>query len=283
MFLEFCVSCRFCHSLLIYQHPLIPVTKPVKYRNIILPDESFFLAPGNLKNAPLNSIDGTTTDFGGNDVSFFTKEYVETVDVIRNFVLKNHSPMHEKNFYFFYGRNQIGEERIAQYFHSKGYAIVRPELLPVETQLNILSNCENFASLVGSVSHNIIFLKDKSNVILIPRRAAFTNIYQHALNKLHDLNIFYIDSAMSLFAPSHTGPYCYTISENLRKHFGDEVKIKYTDEDLVAFLAYIRYSQSQGLKENPNEMKYLEKILPEFIGQLKTRKDLMKRFGITIN
>lgn len=191
--------------------------------------------------------------------------------------------MHEKNFYFFYGRNQIGEERIAQYFQSKGYVIVRPELLPVETQLNIFANCENFASLVGSVSHNIIFLKDRSNVLLIPRRAAYLNIFQQALNQIHEQNISYIDCAFSLFAPNHTGPFCYTISENLQKHFGDEIKVKYTDEDFVTFLAYLRQAQNKGLKENPSEMKYLKKVLSEFIGQLKTREDLMKKLGITIN
>ena len=254
----------------------------MKFQNVIVPDESFFLAPGKLKNVSVNSIDGTNTDFDGNDVSFFTKEFIETVDGIRNFVLKNYSPMTEKNFYFYHGRNQIGEERIANYFHSKGYVIVRPEKLPIDTQLNILANCENFASLVGSVSHNIIFLKDKSNVILIPRRAAFVNIYQNALNQLHDLNISYVDSAMSLFAHSHTGPYCYIVSENLRKYFGDEITEKFTAEDFSAFLAYVRNSKSQRLTENPMELNYCSKILPEFMEQLKTHDDLIKKFGITI-
>ena len=261
---------------------LYPVNSPVKIQNVILPDESFFLAPDNMKNVPLNSIDGTSNDFDGNDGSFFTEEYVETVDVIRNFVLKNFSPMTEKKFYFFQGRNQCGEERIAKYFMSKGYAIVRPEKLPVDVQLNILANCENFASIVGSISHNIIFLKNESEVKLIPRRAAFVNIYQTALNQIHNLNISYVDSAISLFAPYHTGPYCYILSENLRKHFGDEITEKYTDEDFATFLAYVRYAKSQGLKENPKELEYLKNILPEFMAQLKKRDDLLKKFGITI-
>lgn len=188
--------------------------------------------------------------------------------------------MSEKKFYFFYGRNQFGEERIANYFHSKGYVIVRPEKLPIDIQLNIFANCEEIASMAGSVSHNVIFLKNNSNVLLIPRRSAFLNIYQTALNEVHNLNVSYIDSAISLFAPIFRGPYCYILSENLRKHFGDDIEEKYTDEDFAIFLLYLRHSKSCGLKENPMELEYMKNILPEFMEQLKTRTDLLKKFGI---
>lgn len=260
-----------------------PIVKPVKFRNIILPDESFFLDKSKITfGKDKLFIEGTFDNFNGNDGAFFTKEYVELIDRIRNFALKNYSPMSQKKFYFFHGTNQVGEERIAKYFESKGYVILRPEVLPLETQLNIFANCESFASPLGSVSHNIIFLKDKTNVILIPRRAAFLNIYQHALNQIHDLNIFYIDSALSIFAEKWTGTFCYIVSENLRKHFGDEIKEKYTDEDFVAFLAYMKYAQSKGLQENQNDVEYLKNILPEFMAQLKKRTDLMKKFDITL-
>lgn len=260
-----------------------PIVKPVKFRNIILPDESFFLDKSKITfGKDKLFIEGTFDNFNGNDGAFFTKEYVELIDRIRNFALKNYSPMSQKKFYFFHGTNQVGEERIAKYFESKDYVILRPEVLPLETQLNIFANCESFASPLGSVSHNIIFLKDKTNVILIPRRAAFLNIYQHALNQIHDLNIFYIDSALSIFAEKFPEPFCYIVSENLRKHFGDEIKEKYTDEDFLAFLTYMTYATGKGLKENLNELEYSKNFFPEFIEQLQTRTDLMKKVDITL-
>lgn len=273
---------RLLEILDIDPNQLLPITHPVKFKNVILPDESFFLAPGNFKNVTPHSIDGTDDDFGGNDGSFFTREYVEIVDIIKNFALKNFSPMNKKNFYFIQGKNQLGEERIANYFISKDYVAVHPERLPVEVQLNILANCENFASCIGSISHNIIFMNANANVTLIPRRAAFSNIYQQALNQIHDLNISYVDSAFSLFSKGHQGPYCYIVSEKLREHFGDEIGEKYTSEDFETFLSYVRYAKSQGLNENPEEFKYLGNTFLEFIAQLKSRTDLLEKFGVTL-
>lgn len=242
------------------------ITQPVKFRYVIFPDESF----------------------GADDKQrgkiFFTNEYLETVNRVKNYALKNFSPISIQKFYFFHGKNQIGEERITQYLQSKGYGILRPELLPLEEQLNILINCKEFVSTLGSVSHNIIFMKDGSNVALIPRFGM--NGYQSALNQVNNLNIFYINSSLSIFRQTNNfadlGPLCYIVSENLRKHFGDKITEKYTDEDFVTFLVYLRYAKSRGLKENPYELAYLKNILPEFMAQLMTRKDLLKKFGITI-
>ena len=96
-----------------------PITSPTKFKNIILPDESYF-------NDELES------------TRYFTCEYQETIERIRNFTKKIFSPLPQKKFYFFHGRNQIGEERLANYFKSKGYAIVQPEKLPLEVQLRLL-------------------------------------------------------------------------------------------------------------------------------------------------
>ncbi|MBQ7198823.1 MAG: hypothetical protein IJS29_06130 [Selenomonadaceae bacterium] len=87
---------------------------------------------------------------------------------------------------------------------------------------------------------------------------------------------------MSIFAEKWTGTFCYIVSENLRKHFGDEIIEKYTDEDFVAFLAYMKYAKTHNLKENPNDIEYLKNILPEFMAQLKKRTDLLKKFDITL-
>ena len=229
---------------------LTPISTPTKFEKIILPDESFF----------------------GGDISvdrFFTREYVETVDIIRNYAKKNYLPISQKKFFYFYGENQIGEGRLAEYFQAKGYEIIQPEKIPLDEQLNILANCNSFASTIGSISHNIIFLRDHSNAVLIPRIASNPNEYQLALNQILDLEIFYIDSALSIFACNYSGPLCYIVSENLRKFFGEEIKEKYTPEDFITFINYAKFAKTQHLKLNPDEEKYFEKILPEFIKSLK--------------
>ena len=221
---------------------------------------------------------------GGGSRLVYTFEYSDTIIRIRQFAQKNFKQLDKKKFYFFHGfGKQVGEERLANYFHSKGYDIIQPERLPIDEQLNILANCENFASTVGSISHNTMFMPNGRESILIPRCCELNGV-QQVLNQFNNTNAIYIDSTISMFSQGqHGGPFCYILSENLRKHFGDEIKAKYMEEDFVTFLKYLRYAKSRELKENPNELKYLKNILPEFFAQLKTRKDLMKKFGIVIN
>ena len=240
---------------------LIPITAPTKFQNIIFPDESFFLIPDKGR--------------------FFTEEYVETIDRIRNFAKKNFTELSQKKIFFFHGKGEIGEERLAEYFKSKGYSVLRPETFPLEEQLNIMANCTDFASTLGSCAHNMIFMQDNSNVIIIPRYFA-SNGYQLVFNQIHEMNIDYIDSTFSIFNKDVYGPYCYIISKQLKKFFGDEAADEYTEEDFITFLKYIKNSLSQGLQENPELRKYYSAVLPEFFNELKKREDLTKQFGIAI-
>lgn len=239
---------------------LQPITHPTQFENIILPDESFFVAHGE-KN--------------------FTAEYRETIDRLRDFALKNQTPTSAKKIYYFYGRHQIGEERLAQYFQSKGYTIILPERLTLDEQLNLLINAESFASTLGSCSHNSIFLRDNTEVILIPRYKNIFNPYQGILDQLHPLNINYIDSTMSVFNEGHD-LFCYIISRQLKEFFGDEFT-GYTDDDFKIFLTYTRHAMSRGRKVNPKELAGYGAAFADFLAQLKRRTDLTKAYGITFN
>ncbi len=246
---------------------LYPIFKPTQFQNIVLPDESFF------------------PEMGGGTAKLCTQEYIDTVEQIRSFALKNYAPLSQKNFYFFHGRNQIGEERIAEYFKSKNYDVIRPEVLPLEEQLNILANCENFASSLGSVAHNTLFVKDNSNALFFPRVPLEKNLndYQNTINQIRNLNVAYVDISLSIFATGGNGTYCYIINEQLKKFFGDDWSGEYAEEDFITFLNYTCYAIAHGIKVNSEYSGYYSKIFPDFIGQLKQRKDLMEKFGVNIN
>lgn len=240
---------------------LIPIAEPTRFQNIIFPDESFFYFKDK-----------------GN---FFTNEHLEIIDRIRNFAMKNFTELSQKKFYFFHGKGEIGEERLAEYFKSKGYSVVVGGNMPLEEQLNILANCTDFASTIGSCSLNMIFTPNNTNVVLIPRYSAL-ELYSLPMSQIHNMNVNFIDSALSLFQKNSFGPLCYIISKQLKKFFGDEAVDDYTEEDFITFLTYVKNSISQGFKENPELRKYYSAILPEFLEQLKKREDLTKQFGIAI-
>ena len=133
----------------------------------------------------------------------------------------------------------------------------------------------------------MIFLRDNTEVLLIPR-AAYIGGYQEALNDIHNLQIKYIDSSLSIFAHHPypwTGPFCYILSENLLKYFGDEYggSFKYSEEDFRTFIEYIKTAKNKNLQFNPSSMQYYGEVFNDFIGQLKQQKDLLEEEGVIIN
>ena len=255
---------------------LIPVTELTRYDAVVIPDESFFTP--------------------NNGVRFFTQEYIETINLVRDYALANAKPVKSTKVYYSHrkvARNRsVGEDKLEKYFASKGYAVVYPEELSFDEQLNLLANCESFASTIGSCSYNMIFLRDNTEVILIPRHNYLSGAsYQSAMEQVHALNITHIDSTFSIFAFTQGGPFLYFISSNLRKYFHDE-----DTESIVNasdFWKYLRlsfglsFSRSFGMiarGDCPSEYKYYVSIAAEYFGKLfsQAKQSWPHRFRIWI-
>ena len=232
-----------------------PITQPTRFENIILPDSSF-----------LSGLNSSTK-------GSFTDEYRMAIDRVRNFALKNQTPIPNKKIFYFHGAAQVGEERLAEYFKSKGYEIVRPEKLTLEEQLNLLINCESFASTLGSCAHNSIFLRDDVETIIIPREALFGRGYQYPLDQVHPINANYIDSTLSIFDKGNRY-HCYIISEQLKRFFGDKWT-GYEEDDFKIFLQYVKNSIAKNFDMDSREKKYYAPIFEDFMAQLKQREDLI--------
>ena len=232
---------------------LYPIYHPVQFENIILPDEAY--------------ADG-----------FFSNEYRETIERARDFALKNKTETPSKKIYYYYGTAQIGEERLAEYFKSKGYEIVSPEKLTCDEQLNLLINAESFASTLGSCAHNSIFLRDGTECIFIPRAAKRFTSYQQIVDQITNLNSNYVDSSLSVFE-TFNGPYCFIISEHLKKFFGDDFN-GYEEEDFKAFIEYSKSSTQNGYQINDDAWNYYLPVLQKFLTQLSQRKDLMEAYKV---
>ena len=233
------------------------IEKPTRFDKIILPDESFYVDHGKR----------------------FTNEYRETIEQIRHFALKNRTPIPNRKIYYLHAmRTQVGEERLADYFHSKGYEIIRPERLNVDEQLNLLINCESFVSTVGSTSHNSIFLRDNTEAIYIPRYINRFTEYQLTIDQVHPLNIFYVDSTLSICA-TWTDFSCYIISEQIKRFFGDKF-YGYEEDDFKAFLQYVKDSINRGSGISLGIKNAYGTTFADFFEQLSRRKDLMASYDM---
>lgn len=251
--------CRLLEILEVDVDKLQPIQHPTQFDKIILPDESY---------ASHGLIRG------------FTNEYREMMNCVRTFALKNRTPTSSKKIYYFHGRRQqTGQERLAEYFKSKGYEIISPEKLTLDEQLNLLINCESFAATLGSCSHNSVFLRDGTETVFIPRCADRFWGYQRMMDGVSSQNANYIDSTLSIFGRIPFGPFCYIISEQLKRFFGDKFN-GYEEEDFKIFLEYIKNFMSKGLEVNPNVTGYYGTILPDFVAQLNKHKNLVQAYDI---
>ena len=154
------------------------------------------------------------------------------INDIRSFSEKEFKDTGLKKVYFTYRKysviREMGEYRLEGFFRRLGYEIISPEEYTFREQLNILLSCSEFASTIGSVAHNVVFLRENTKVYLIPR-SDFITEYQFALDEICDADITFVDSSLSLYThPAHPwgGPFYFIISDNLLDLFGKKIKRK---------------------------------------------------------
>ena len=184
-----------------------PVTRIPQFKTVIVPDECFFVGEGRKR--------------------FFTKEYRELIDRVRAYAESHARPTGCEKLYFTYSHykkgKQVGEEKLEAFFKEKGYRVIAPERYSFKEQLNLLWNCREFASTIGSCSHNVIFLQEGTRVTLIPR-AYYLTEYQAALDQVYPLKLSFADASASLFVDRRnpwTGPWYFFVTPELLRCFED--------------------------------------------------------------
>ena len=221
---------------------LEPVETITRFKKVILPDECFI----RRNDGPRSFV----KEFG---TRFYTSEYKSIIERIRHYGRSHYIENGKKSIYLSARKrsryNEQGERKLEIYFRNLGYEIIYPEEYSFVEQLNIFLNCSEFASSIGSISHNIVFLNDHTKVCLIPR-TAFIPEYQLALDTLHDLKISYIDSTLSVFPDLNTpwtGPNYYIISDQLQKYFGTNYNYKVNKFKFWVF-KHLAYSMNEGVR-----------------------------------
>lgn len=163
---------------------LIEIKEPTRFKEVYLPDSSILYEKEH-------------------DSRTYTKEYKQTVQrMLANFDSKhiNYPQVLEKVYFsrknIFQNGREWGEYVIEKCFEKKGYKIVSPEKLPMEEQIAIIRNCKCFATTEGSISHNVIFCKPKTDVVIV-RKVNRLNYHQLIINDVANVNVTYIDANAS--------------------------------------------------------------------------------------
>ena len=176
----------------IFESNIERVLEPTKFKEILLPDESFY------------------SDEIGNK-RYFTAEYIKTIERIRNAVV----PLPVRPFRKIYftrtgwrkGNPDFGEKGVEDCFRNIGYEIIHPEAVDVKDMIKALTECSSFASTDGSIAHNAVFLPKGVDVVVI-RKANYTNPYQMAINEMGGFNVNIVNAHRSHLLFSHSAPFC---------------------------------------------------------------------------
>lgn len=163
---------------------LMEITEPTHFKEVYLPDSSILYEKEQ-------------------DSRKYTKEYKQTVQrMLANFDSKytHYSKRHEKVYFsrknIFQNGREWGEYVIEKCFQQMGYEIISPEKLPMVEQIAILRNCKCFATTEGSISHNVIFCRANTNVVIV-RKVNRLNYHQLIINDVAEVDVTYIDANVS--------------------------------------------------------------------------------------
>lgn len=151
---------------------LYMVKRPTRFRNIIIPEESFVWA------------------------QYATKEFIKTFDFIKDKVRLRRKTYDKVYFARTKEAECGGEADIVKHFRQQGYKIVYPLKLSLREQIWYWKTCKCAVVSSGSMAHNIVFAQDGIELIVI--NVDWMNSYQVMLNKLRNVKATYVDCQFNL-------------------------------------------------------------------------------------
>lgn len=193
---------EFLNLLGIEEERLIRITKPTKFKKVIIPESSIY--PGK----------------------YYTKEFVEIFDAVKSKV-EIDTKMKDKKIYFSRKniqhelRKEVGEKDIEKFFKNNNYDIVCPETLSLTKQIQIIKSAKEMVAFSGTLPHNMLFAENGANIIII-NKTPRANAHQFLIDDMRELNVTYIDCHISLFPVFYgPGPFVMTINDNLKRFAKD--------------------------------------------------------------
>lgn len=160
------------------ENNLIAITKPTKFKELILPERSFSYS----KNP------------------HYTKEHNELIDFISSQVkpIKNEKIYLSRQKYTKALIYEWGDKYVDEYFKDNGYTIIYPETLPPQEQLALYVGCKHLAAISGTLPHNAIFMSRGSKLTIV-KKARYYNGTQAFVNEFKALKQDDINVCLELF------------------------------------------------------------------------------------
>lgn len=198
---------------------LINIRKPTTFRNVIVPEPAF-------------EVD-----------NYFTKEYKEIFEYAKKDIPEaKYSKIYFSRKVFNSEKNEyeFGEEYIEKFFEKNGYRVFYPEKLSVKEQISLMKGCKEFASVAGTLPHNLLFAQDNTKAVVINKTYQY-NEFQPLINECRSIDFTPVDAYISLFPVYRKdGPFLLLINENV-----------------------LNFAKDNNMKK-PDKRKFPEKLLKKY-------------------
>ena len=165
---------------------------------------------------------------------YYSDEYIETF----NTVIDNIQPTYKQKFKKVYFsrlkinnsiNREIGIEKLDDIFNTNNYNIFYPENELLDNQIYILNNCVEFYAVIGSIFHNIMFIKNSNINIFCINKTNLNNSLIRDTCKIRNKDITFIDAYISKAPVIYgCGPFLIELNNNLKNFFNDNC-IKYNE------------------------------------------------------
>ena len=223
---------RFFELFGIKKEQIIVVENVVQFKNVIIPDLSL---------SPV-----------GSEEVYFTKEFRQIISK----VAKAAEPFNESYEKVYFSRakfcknskTDFGEEAIVELMQTNDYKIIYPEECTLDMQIHFVNTCKVFASIGGSLAHNIIFsiIRDKKPTMYLFNRMNGYQFHQWLLNEICEVELDYIDMYSEpyrwFFKPSPSGPFLYKINKNVKRFAKDKNYVISKQKHVNNCKIFLKYS-----------------------------------------
>ncbi|MDD3417201.1 MAG: glycosyltransferase family 61 protein [Lachnospiraceae bacterium] len=247
---------EFFELLGIPKENLINVKKPTKYKEVIIPEISFYMN------------------------KYYTIEFKNIFKkIVSNVKLEQNIEKYDLIFYsrgkfdFAKGRER-GEKTFEKIFEKNGYKIIEPELLTLSQQIYYLQNCKKMVATSGSITHNLLFAQKEIEVTILNKMYLMNN-YQMVIDNMSNAKITCVDVYANIFPVCFgLGPFYMRLNKNFYKFCRkNSIRLSTLDKfnifsDISNFIWYI--NKYFSIYSNADNMAILK-------SQIKSRKALKIR------
>lgn len=217
----------------IKKEQLINIQKPTRFKKIIIPEFSFI--PDQYYSEEFEKL----TDIIVKNAKRTIKKCPEKIYLTRQLLNENND-------------KERGEIKIVQYLEKKDYKIISPEKLSLSDQIFYLNHAKKICMMSGSISHNLMFCKEKNEIIIL-NKTDMINAYQMVIDHISKSAITYIDIYKKIFSVLFgLGPFLLHVNKHLQQWGGKDKTERITLNDYIWY-----FNRYREIYKNPNNKKLL--------------------------